>query len=76
MDELTFAEFGVIADTGIVIEGQPVHEYRTITLNIDPCHVDAIIEELKTHYVSVGYNGNIELIHEMCQEKQASVTES
>lgn len=76
MDELTLAEFGVIADTGIVIEGQPVHEYRTIILNINPCHIDAIIEELKTHYVSVGFNGNIELIHEMCQEKQDSVTES
>lgn len=76
MDELTFVEFGVIADTGIVIEGQPLLEPRTVTLNINPCHIDAVIEELKTHYISVGFNGNIELIHDMCKENQDSVTES
>lgn len=76
MDELAFVEFGVIADTGIVIEGQPLLEPRTVTLNINPCHIDSILEELRTHYVSAYFNGNIEYIYEMCQEKQDSVTES
>lgn len=76
MDDLINAAFGVTAKTGIEIDGQELTENRTVYLNINPCHIDAVIEELETHYDNVTVVGEIDTIRDMCKVQLLRDTQS